>query len=172
MTVTINSIATDVVGHYSRAARSLVAAYRSGTERALTASGERYAQLVGKVQLPLVNEDRKARIVAAERRVAGFVAQGVDRIAAGYEKVIDLASERSLKGIEQFVEQTEWTKDMFVVNAVRQIQLPAAKLQLEIASRIDAAAEQLSERVAGEPVKAAPVASKPAAKRRVRRARA
>jgi hypothetical protein len=167
--VTINSIASDVVGHYSRAARSLVAAYRTGSVRALEVSGERYAQLVGKVNLPLVNEERKAQIVAAERRVAEFVAEGVDRIATGYEKAIDLASERSLKGIESFAEQTAWTKDMFVVNTVRQIQLPAAKLQLEIASRIDAAAEQLSERVAGEPVKAEPVA-KPAAKRRARAA--
>ena len=169
--VTLNSIASDVVGHYSRAARNLVSAYRTGSERALAASGERYAQLVEKVQLPLVNEDGKARIVAAERRVAGFVAEGVDRIASGAEKAIDFASERSLKGIESFAEQTAWTKDMFVVNAVRQINLPAAKLQLEIASRIDAAAEQLSERAAGEPVKAEPVASKPAAKRRVRRTR-
>ena len=167
MTVTINSIASDVVGHYSRAARNLVAAYRSGSVRALAASGDRYAQLVDKVQLPLVNDERKAKIVAAERRVAEFVAGGVDRIATGYEKAIDLASERSLKGIESFAEQTAWTKDMFVVNAVRQVQLPAAKLQLEIASRIEGAVQQLNERVAGEPV--APVAAKPATKRVAKR---
>ena len=170
MTTTLNSIASDVVGHYSKAARNRVAAYRSGSVRALAASGERYEQLVGKVQLPLVPETGKARAVAAERRIAEFFAQGIDRIATGAEKAIDVAAERSLKGIETFAEQTAWTKDMFVVNAVRQINLPAAKLQLEIASRIDAAAEQLSERVAGEPVKPVVVQVKPAAKRRTRRA--
>jgi hypothetical protein len=168
-TVTLNSIASDIVGHYSRAGRSLVAAYRSGSERALAASGERYAQIVEKSKLPLVNEEGKARIVAAERRVAGVMTEGVSRIASGMERVIDAVSERTLKNIDSFAEQTAWTKDMFVVNAVRQINLPAAKLQLAIASRIDDAAQQLNARAAGD--SAEPVAAKPvAAKRRARRA--
>jgi hypothetical protein len=170
-TVTLKSIASDIVGHYSRAAQSVVAAYRTGSERALAISGQRYAQIVEKSKLPLMNDEGKARIVAAERRVAGVVGEGVSRIASGAERAIDAVTERTLKNIESFAERTAWAKDMIVVNAVRQINLPAAKLQLKIASRIDDAAKQLSARVAGEsPESVEPVAVKPAAKRRVRRA--
>jgi hypothetical protein len=56
---------------------------------------------------------------------------------------------------------------MFVVDTARRITLPAAKLSLEIASRIDDAASSLSVRAEGPVAK--PAARKQAAKR-VRRA--
>ena len=81
-TVTINAIATDVVGHYGNAAKNLVAAYSAASERALAAGGTRYAKLVER--LPIVGDEGKARIVAAERRVAEIVGEGVQRTAAGF----------------------------------------------------------------------------------------
>jgi len=171
-TVTLNSIATDVVGHYGNAAKSLVAAYRSASERALAASGSRYAKLVERTRLPLVGEKGKARIVAAERRVAGVVGEGVARIAQGYDRGIELVSGQELKGPEAFAQRTDWAKDMFVVDTVRRINLPVAKLSLKIASRIDDAASALSARAKG-PVKARvakPAAKKARAAKRVRRA--
>jgi len=149
--VTINAIATDVVGHYGNAAKNLVAAYRTASERALAASGSRYAKLVDR--LPLVADDNKARLVAAERRVAATVGEGVTRIADGYDRGIEFVSGKVVKGLEAFAERTEWTKDMFVVETARRVQLPAAKLSLEIASRIDEATGTLSARAEelGEP---------------------
>jgi hypothetical protein len=171
-TVTINAIATDVVGHYGNAAKNLVAAYRTASERALAASGSRYAKLVER--LPIVGEEGKARIVAAERRVAEIVGEGVERTAAGYDRGIELVSGQVLKGLEAFAQRTEWTKDMFVVETARRIQMPAAKLSLEIASRIDDATSSLSARVEGEqPVVKAAVkkaAKRRASAKRVRRA--
>lgn len=165
-TVTLNAIATDVVGHYGSAAKSLVAAYRTASERALAASGTRYAKLVER--LPLVGDEGKARIVAAERRVAAAVGEGVARIADGYDRGIEVVSGQALKGLEAFAERTEWTKDMFVVEAVRRINLPAAKLSLEIASRIDDAASSLNARAEGAVEQ--PVAKATKAAKRVRRA--
>jgi hypothetical protein len=166
-TVTLNAIATDVVGHYGNAAKNLVAAYRAASERALAASGSRYAKLVER--LPRIGDDSKARIVAAERRVAATIGQGVTRTAEGYDRGIELVSGQVLKGIEAFAERTDWTKDMFVVETMRRINMPAAKLSLEIASRIDEATNTLSARAEGgveQPV------AKPATKtaKRVRRA--
>jgi hypothetical protein len=169
--VTLHAIATDVVGHYGNAAKSLVAAYRTGAERALAAGGSRYARLVKRTPLPLVGDEGKARIVAAERRVAGVVGEGVTRIAQGYDRGIDLVSGQALKGLEGFAQRTDWAKDMFVVDAARRINLPVAKLSLAIASRIDDAASALSARAegtVGQPV-ARPAAKKRVAKR-VRRA--
>ena len=83
---------------------------------------------------------------------------------------------RELHACERLVvrvraERTDWAKDMFVVDTVRRINMPVAKLSLEIASRIDDAASSLSARAEGsveQPVKKA--AAKKRTARRVRRA--
>jgi hypothetical protein len=145
MTSTLNSIATDVVGHYGNTAKSLVAAYRTTSDRALAAAGTRYAKLVER--LPLVGAEGKARIVAAERRVAAVVKQGMARVAQRYDTGIERVSGQAVKGVEAFAERTKWAEDMLVVDAVRRIHLPAASLSLEVARRIDEAASTLSARV-------------------------
>ena len=167
--LTLNAIATDVVGHYDNAAKSLVAAYRTGAKRALAASGSRYAKLVEWAPLPVVGSERKARIVAAERRVAGVVGEGVARIARGCDRGIELVSGTALKGLETFAQRTDWAKDMFVVDTVRRINLPAAELSLAIASRIDNVANALSVRAEGTVEQ--PVAKRAAKKRVVKRVR-
>jgi hypothetical protein len=169
--VTLNAIATDVVGHYSNAAKSLVAACHTASKRALAASGSRYAKLVERTPLPVVGGERKARIVAAERRVAGVIGEGAVRIAHGYDRGIEFVSGQALKGLETFAQRTDWAKDLFVVDTVRRINLPAAKLSLKIASRVDDLASALSARAEGtvaQPV-TKPAAKKARAARRVRR---
>ena|SRR5580765_2947143 len=169
--VTLNAIATDVVGHYDHAAKSLVAAGRTASKRALAASGSRYAKLVEWAPLPVVGGESKARIVAAERRVAEVVGEGVARIAQGYERGIEFVSGQALKGLETFAQRTAWAKDMFVVDTARRINLPAAKLSLKIASRVDDLASALSARAKGtvaQPV-AKPAVKKARVAKRVRR---
>ena len=172
--VTLNAVATDVVGHYGNAAKSLVAAYRTAAARALAEGGIRYARIVERAPSPLVGAEGKARLTAAERRVAGVVRQGVARTAQGYDSAIELVSGQAVKGLKAIARRTDWAKDMLVVNAMRRINMPAAKLSLEIAIRVDDAASALSARVKASPKQ--PVAkravkkhTKPTAKR-VRRA--
>jgi len=169
---TVSSIATDVVGHYSNAAKNVVAACRTASRRALAASSGRYAALVERSPLPVLGVETKARMVAAERRVAEVVDEGVARIAQGYDRGIELASGQALKGLEAFAQRTDWAKKMFVVNAVRRINLPVAKLSLKVASRVDEAASALRARANGtikRPV-AKPAVRKARAAKRVRRA--
>ena len=169
--VTLNAIATDVVGHYGHAAKSLVAACHTASKRALAASGSRYAKLVEWTPLPVVGGESKARIVAAERRVAGAVGEGVVRIAQGCDRGIELVSGQALKGLETFAQRTDWAKDMFVVDTVRRINLPAAQLSLKIASRIDNAASALNVRAKGTVKRVVkPAVKKARSARRVRRA--
>jgi hypothetical protein len=165
--VTLNAIATDVVGHCGNAAKSLVAACETASRRALAASGIRYAKLVEWAPLPVVSGESKARIVAAERRIADVVGEGVVRIAQGYERGIEFVSSQALKGLETFAQRTDWAKDMFVVDTVRRINLPAAKLSLKIASRVDDLATALSARAEGTIAK--PAAKKARVAKRARR---
>ena len=170
--VTLSAIATDVVGHYGNAAKSLVAAGRTASRRALAVSGRRCAKLVERTPLPVVGAESKARIVAAEQRVAAVFGEGVGRIAQGFDRGIELVSGQALKGLEAFVQRTDWAKNMFVVETVRRINLPAAKLSLKIASRIDDAAGALSARAKGtvEHPDAKPAVKNVRAAKRVRRA--
>jgi len=147
--ITLNAIATDVVGHYGNAAKSLVGACRDVSKRALAASGRRYADLVERAPLSVVGAQSKARIVAAERKVADVVANGVARVTQGYDRGIELAVGQALKGLEAFAQRTDWAKDMFVVDTARRITRPSADLSLKIASRIDDAASTLSARAKG-----------------------
>jgi hypothetical protein len=170
--VTLSAIVTDVVGHYGNAAKSLVAAGRNASKRALAASGSRYAKLVEQTPLRVAGAKTKTRIVAAERRVAHVVGEGVARIAQGSDHGIELVSGQALKGLDAFAQRTDWAKDMFVVDTVRRINLPAARLSLKIARRIDEAASALSARAKGtveQPV-AKPAVEKARAAKRVRRA--
>ena len=168
-TVTLNAIASDVVRHYGNAAKSLVAAYRTGSKRALAASGSRYAKFVEGTRLPLVGDKGKARIVAAERRVAGVVGEGVARIAQGYDRDIEVISGQALKGLEGYARRTDWAKGMFVVETVRRINLPAANLSLKIAGRVEDAASALSARAEGTVER--PVAKRAAKKQTAKRVR-
>jgi len=165
--VTLNAIATDVVGHYGHAAKSLVAACQTASERALAAGGSRYAKLVERTPLPVVGGESKARIVAAERRVAEVVGEGVVRIAQGYDRGIEYVSGQALKGLETFAQRTDWAKDMFVVDTLRRINLPTAKLSLKIASRVDDLASALNARAKGTAAK--PAVKKARVAKRVRR---
>ena len=167
--LTINAIATDVVGHYGNAAKNLVTAYRAASARALAVSGSRYAKLVDRIPQQLVGDENKARIVAAERRVAAAVGEGVEKTAQGYDRAIELVSGQAVKGLEAIAQRTDWAKNMFVVDTVRRINLPAAKLSLEIASRIDDAASALSARAEGAVEK--PVAKRAAKKQTAKRVR-
>ena len=147
--VTLNAIATDVVGHYGNASKSLISAYRSASKRALAATGSGYASLIERAPVPLVGDERKARLIAAERRVAKVVGDGVARTAQGADRAIEVVVGQVLKGLEGFAQRTDWTKNMFVVDTLRRVNLPAAKLSLGIASRIDDAATTLSARAKG-----------------------
>jgi hypothetical protein len=163
--ITLNAIVTDVVGHYGDAAKSLVAACRTASKRALAASGSRYAKLVDRAPLSVVGAKSKARLIATERRVAQAVHDGVVRIAEGSDRGIELVSGQALKSLEAFARRTDWAKDMFVVDTVRRINLPVAKLSLKIASGIDDAANALSARAKG-------TVEQPVTKRAVKNARA
>ena len=147
-TANLNTIAIDVVGHYGQTAKNLFAAYRAATERAANAFSDRYEQWVKRQPLPWMNSDIKASLVASQRRVARRVVDSTTRVTKIANSAVDRISGRTVKGIEAFGEQTAWANDMFVVGAFRKINLPAAKLSLQIAGGVDEASRRLSQRMA------------------------
>ena len=108
----------------------------------------------------------------AERRLPGQAARVIGRASDRADGVIDLASGRAIEGVQAFDEKTAWADDLLVVNALRSISLPAAKLSLEVANQVNRATLFLSQRVAGtEAVEEAETTAKLPAKRAVKRVR-
>jgi len=159
--VTLNAIASDVIGHYGNAAKNIVAACRTASDRALAAGSRRYADLLGGARFPVV-QARKARLIAAEQRMAKVVGEGVARVAQGYDRGIEFVSSQAVNGLESLAQRTDWAKNMFVVDTLRRINLPAAKASLKVASRVDDLASALSARAKGTP-------RQPAVKRAVKK---
>ena len=148
-TANLNTIAIDVVGHYGRTAKNLLATYRAGTERAVKALSAGYESLVEKQPLPWISSEIKANLVGSQQRVARLVVDSVARIAERASSAVDSVSGRTVQGIEAFGQQTAWAHDTMVVGAIRKINLPVARLSLRIAGRVDEASKRLSRRVAG-----------------------
>lgn len=144
-TTTLNSIAIDVVGHYSEAAKHLINAYSTGTERAFA-------------------------FVGSEQRLAGFVVDAVTQVSGRASSAVDHVSTRAVEGMEAFGAKTAWASDLMVVNALRSINLPAAKLSLEIANKLNQASRRLSERVASVEAQPAAARKAPRARRSARKA--
>ena len=168
----LNTIAIDVVGHYGRTAKNLLATYRAGTERAVGALSSGYERLVEKQPLPWIKSDIKANLVGTQKRVARLVVDSVARIAGRAASAVDSVSDRTVQGIEAFDQQTKWAHNLMVVGAIRKINLPVAKLSLQIAGRVDDASRRLSQRVAGSAQPKAAKAVKTTVKRTRRAARA
>ena len=146
MSTTLNSIAIDVVGQYSEAAKHLVNAYRVGSERAINGLGGRYEHLLESRKLPLITEELKSAFIVSQQRLSGLVLDAITRTTDRAEEAVDQLSSRAVNGMEAFGAKTAWASDMFVVNAARTINLPVAKLSLGIANRVNQASGRLSAR--------------------------
>jgi hypothetical protein len=178
-----STTAIEVVGQYNQAAKSLVATYRTGTERVVGGIAQRCAKLVHDTNLPLISDGVKEQLVSAEERVAGFVLGTVNRACERADAAIDRVSTGTAQGITLLDEKTTWANDLRIVNALRPVNLRAAQLSLQLAERVAQGAGKLSERVAGaEAAEEAPArkraarkpakAAKPVVAKRTRRAKA
>lgn len=192
---TISGTVIDVVGLYTKAARSLVAGYRAGTQRVVEGIDRRYASAVGGASLPMVSDGIKEKLVNAQQRLGGFVVEGVSRVSERADAALDNLANNATKGIETITEKTTWVQGLPGVAMLRPAHLKAASLSLKVADKVAQGADWVSERLArsdeaieaavqatetvkratksvvrAEPVKAAAKA-KPAAKTASRRAK-
>jgi len=148
MSQTLNSIAIDVVSQYGEAAKHLVDAYRIGSERTISGIGAGYPRLVEGRSLPLVTDELKTALVDTEKRMSNLAVGAINRAAERTQAVVERVMHRAVEGMEAFGHRTAWANEMFVVEAVRTINMPAAKFSLGIANRANQATALLSERVA------------------------
>lgn len=146
----LHAIAIDVVGHYNSAARNCVTGYRNGSRRLLAGIGGGFEQVLERAPLPLVPDALKSSLRGGEQRLVGEATGAISRMSERTAQAVDRLAERAIQRIKAFDEMTAWADEMFVVDLVRRVNMPAAKLSLEVASRVDQASHDLAARIGGE----------------------
>lgn len=168
-TASLSTVAINVVEQYNLAGKSLVQAYRAGSQRVLRSIDGGYAELNSR--LPLVNEDIKAKLVDAQSRIAGVVTGGVTQISDRTAEVIDRLAQGATGGIERLAKTPApfgATVPAPALEALRAIQQPAAELSLKIATQVAEISKRVLDTVSAS--NDAPATSKPAPKRAARKA--
>ena len=172
-TATLSSAAVHVVGQYNEAGKTLVGAYRAGVHRLLNGAASRYSDFLGQRQLPLLNDGIKGRLIGAQEKINGFLANRLDIDTARIVSVMERVAVGTTSGIEsvaQAAARVESPLATSVLNTLGTVHRPIATVSVQIADRIAAGARQIEGRVAGEPSVAKVVKSvKPKAKPVVRR---
>jgi hypothetical protein len=169
--------AIHVVGRYNEAGRTLVSAYRTGAHRLLNGAASGYGRLLGQRQLPLLNDDIKARLVGAQEKVNGFLASRLDIDTSRVVNAMDRVATGATSGIESAAHLAARVESPFgnaVLGTLHGLHMPIAQVSVRIADRIAAGAKQLEARAAGGTVakaRAAKAKARPAARRAVRATR-
>lgn len=175
---TLASAALHVVGQYNDAGKTLVGAYRTGVHRLLGGAASRYSEFLGARQIPMVSEDIKARLIGAQEKVNGFLANRLDIDTSRIVNAMDRVAAGTASGIETVAGRVAGVQSPVVtsvVNTLSALNRPMANVSVQIADRIAAGARQIEVRVSGEEA-AQPVrtvkAKAAVAKKPVRRAAA
>lgn len=175
-TQNISTAAIHVVGQYNEAGKTLVSAYRAGAHRLLNGAASRYSDFLGKRQLPLLNDDIKARLIGAQEKINGFLANRLDIDTGRVVSVMDRVAAGTASGIESVAKvaaRVESPLGSSVLNTLGSVHMPIASVSVQIADKIAAGAKQIESRVAGDTtaakvVKTVKAKAKPVVRRAVR----
>jgi len=151
MSNSLNAVAIDVVGQYGLASKNLVNAYRVGTQRAAEKMSERYTSMIASPSLPMVNDTLRSSILSAHQQLTGLFIGGVARATEQADLAIDKITDGTTLGIKRLGNVGERFESMMgapVVETVTTLNMPAAKLSLQIAGQVVEGSKRLVERVA------------------------
>lgn len=176
-TQNLSTVAIHVVGQYNDAGKTLVSAYRTGAHRLLGGAASRYSQFLAARQLPLVSEDVKAKLLGAQEKINGFLANRLDIDTSRVVNVMDRVATGATSGIESIANvaaRVESSMGASVLGTINRLNMPIANVSAKIADKVAEGAKQIETRVAGievaEPKVVKTVKAKTATRRTTRKA--
>lgn len=149
---TLNAVAIDVIGQYGLAGKHLVQAYRLGTERIVSQMSDGYAAMIRSQAIPAFSDSIRDSLVSANQQLAGFVVGGVARATEQADLAIDrmtISTTEGLKRLGGVGERIEAIVGTPVVDTMTKVNMPAAQMSLQIASRVVDGSKALADRVGG-----------------------
>ncbi len=151
-TQTLNSVALNVVDQYGNAGKHLAQAWHGGLARMIGGASERYSNFVQTRSIPFVSEQVKADLVAAQERISGIVLNGVHAAAGRSVQAVDSMTSRTSGAISALGNTAGRVEMAFNVSptavaTMRQVNLPAAHLALQVAEKVAQGAKAIEARV-------------------------
>jgi hypothetical protein len=173
----LSAVALHVVDQYGTAGKTLNQAYRAGVERLVDGAKSRFASALQARSIPLVNDQIKTDLIAAQQVLAGFMLKGVEAAYARADQAIDTISARATSGIQaaaNTVARVEAAFEIKSLDTLRALNMPAATLVSQIADKAAEGAKAVEARIAtvAEEIATTEVAvvAKPARRAAVRKA--
>jgi hypothetical protein len=177
-TQNLSAAAIHVVGQYNDAGKTLVNAYRAGAHRLLGGAASRYGSFLGERELPMLGENVKAKLLGAQEKVTGFLANRVDIDTSRVVALMDRVATGTTSGIESIANaaaRLEAPLGATLLDAITRVHQPFVDVSVKIADTIAAGAKKIESRVAGTAGAAEEektVKAKPATRRASRTSRA
>ena len=166
------TVTNELIESYGNTAKNVVNAYRVGNERAVAYVDQSWATAVKNTGTRLSAEVR-SNAVAAQKKVTGFYARGVEMTSDSADVAINKAVELAGKGVvqvaanaSQFQKATGMNLQTLAVAAV-----PAAQAVTKVVAKIEAQSGVLASKIAGKTAKVKVAAVKRTITKKVVRAR-
>lgn len=146
---TITTLSQQTVDLYADAARAIVGAYRSGTQRMLE-------RVEGRLETGLSNEriaisaPLKQSLIQAERQIAGLVRASLHGVAAVADSVVSAASNVATTGVKTIAAagaQVQQSLPGDTANVIAALNLPVAQMSHDVAARVAGTVRKVSERI-------------------------
>jgi len=176
-TQTVSAAAIHVLGQYNDVGKTLVGAWRTGAHRILGGATSRSSAFLGERDLPLVNEQVKARLLDTQAKVSQFLANRLDVDTTRVIDAMDRVAAGTTNGIQSIadvVARVEAPLGSSMLETLDRIHQPIAKVSVKIADTIASGAKKIESRVASSaaaPEFAEPAKSQAAPRRASRAAR-
>ncbi len=145
------TVTNELITCYGNTAKNVINAYRVGNARAVGYVDQSWAAAVNKTG-PRLSAEVRVNAMAAQKKVSGFYARGVEMTSDSADVAVNKAVELAGKGVVQvaanasrFEKATGVTLKPLAVAAV-----PAAQAVTKVAARIEVQSGLLANKIAGK----------------------
>ena len=151
----ISTLSQQTVDLYADAARSIVGAYRSGTQRLLQNVEGRLQSGLGSERVA-ISDPLKQSLVDAQRQIAGLIQAGLHGVAGVADTAISAVTTVATTGINTLAAagaQVQKSLPGDTGHLLVTLNTPAAQLSHDVAARVAGTVRKVSERIGnGKPV--------------------
>jgi hypothetical protein len=151
----ISTLSLQTVDLYADAARSIVGAYRSGTERLLKNVESRLQNGLGSERVS-ISDPLKQSLVDAQRQIAGLIQAGLHGVAGVADQAISAATSVATTGVNTLAAagaQVQKGLPGDTGELLVTLNKPAAQLSHDVAARVAGTVRKVSDRIGnGKPV--------------------
>ena len=157
----LSSVATDVIATYGITATNVINTYRFGGERVAGFVDQRFAAVVNRGGAAF-RKDLRSKLIDSQQRLSGYYIKGVHLGTDKAENVVGMAVDLATKGVSLLAlnaERIDRATNLNALARLNRVTMPAAKLVVKVADRVEEGSSELVKRVSGKAIPARALAT-------------